>query len=263
MQDFPSGRDIEAVNGPVTFLVVGDSHAAQYYAGLSPLMRRLGIRMEAFGGSGCPILYGMSTKRHRHDECILARDTSLRNIGQIHLPIIFVQKWTYYDDATVDYEFTDPSVPEKAGSYIKLERALERTLGQFVADGRNVLLVGAQVNANCFVNLPRLLPGPLPHAPLKPCPPSTRQSIEKDGAAANEVLAHIQSKWPDKIQLLKPVDYFCDSQCPVFSNGYWLYHDRTHFTVAGSNYMVNHAEAPFTKFLRSTLIKYREDHNTD
>src|SRR3974390_9560 len=111
MQDFPSQRDIEAVDGPVTFLVVGDSHATQYYAGLSPLMGRLGIRMEAFGGAGCPILYGMSLKRLRRDECILARDTSLRQIGQIHLPMIFVQKWTYYDDATVDYEFTDRTVP--------------------------------------------------------------------------------------------------------------------------------------------------------
>jgi peptidoglycan/LPS O-acetylase OafA/YrhL len=263
MQDFPSQRDIEAVDGPVTLLVVGDSHATQYYAGLSPLMRRLGIRMEAFGGAGCPILYGMSLKRLRRDECILARDTSLRQIGQIHLPMIFVQKWTYYDDATVDYKFADPNVSEKAGSYTKLERALESTLEQFVADGRNVLLIGAQVSTNCFINLPRLLQGPLPHAPLKPCPPSTRESIEKDGAATNEILARIAAKWPDKIQLLKPVDYFCDSECPVFSGGYWLYHDRTHFTVAGSNYMVSHAEAPFTKFLRSTLVRYWENHLSD
>lgn len=77
----------------------------------------------------------------------------------------------------------------------------------------------------------------------------------------NEVLARIQVKWPDRI--VKARGLFLRLQCPVFSDGYWLYHDRTHFTVAGSYYMVNHAEAPFTKFLQSTLIKYRNDHNMD
>src|SRR5207248_6095999 len=56
LQDFPTGGDIEPVDGPVTFQLVGDSHAVQYEAGLSPLAKRLGIQMQVLGCAGCPIL---------------------------------------------------------------------------------------------------------------------------------------------------------------------------------------------------------------
>jgi len=257
LQDFPSGRDIEPVDGPVTFQLVGDSHASQYEAGLSPLMKRLGIRMEGLGGAGCPILYGMALKALRREECIEARDKTLLRIKQTYLPIIFVQKWTYYDDATVDYEFdgSKNAHSDLKNSYTKLEDALKRTMAEFVAGGRHILLLGAQVHANCSINLPRLLQGPLPHAPLPPCPPASRASIEQSGAQTNQMLSRIQAKWPDRIELLRPVDYFCDDECPVVADGIWLYHDLTHFTVVGSHYMVKRAEIPFTRFLESTRAR--------
>jgi peptidoglycan/LPS O-acetylase OafA/YrhL len=257
LQDFPSGRDIEAVDGPVTFQLVGDSHASQYEAGLSPLMKRLGIRMEGLGGAGCPILYGMALKAFKRAECIEARDRTLLRIKQANLPIIFVQNWTDYDDATVEYEFdgSKNAHPDLKNSYTKLEDALKRTMAEFVAGGRRILLLGAQVHANCSINLPRLLQGPLPHAPLPPCPPAGRASVERSGAQTNQMLARIQAEWPDRIELLRPVDYFCDDECPVVSDGIWLYYDLTHFTVAGSHYMVKRAEIPFTRFLESTRVR--------
>jgi peptidoglycan/LPS O-acetylase OafA/YrhL len=255
LQDFPSFRDIEPVDGPLTFQLVGDSHAIQYLAGLSPLMKRMNIRMNAMGGPGCPILDGLVLKARRRNECIAARDDTLRRIGQDKLPMILALKWMYYDDATVDYQYFDPESPrsDAKGSYGKLEQALRRTLREFVAGGRHILLIGAQVNSSCAINRPRLLPGPLPHAPLKPCPPSTRESAEEATAALNAMLARVIGEWPDRVTLLRPVDYLCDSVCPVVSDGLWLYRDFDHFTVAGSLYMVKHAEAPFMQFLKSTL----------
>lgn len=255
LQDFPSARDIEPVDGPLTFQFVGDSHATQYYAGLSPLMKRLNIRMEPMGGAGCPILDGLVLKARRRRECIEARDDSLRQIRQSKLPIIFALKWVYYDDATVDYQYDDveSARSEAKGSYRRLEQALRRTLREFVAGGRHILLIGAQVNSSCSINLPRLLPGPLAHAPLKPCPPSTRQSADEATAALNAILAGVVAQWPDRVTLLRPIDYLCDLTCPVVLDGLWLYHDFNHFTVAGSLYMVKRAEAPFMQFLKSTL----------
>jgi hypothetical protein len=69
------------------------------------------------------------------------------------------------------------------------------------------------------------------------------------------MLSRIQAEWPDRIELLRPVDYFCDDECPVVSDGIWLYYDLTHFTVAGSHYMVKRAEIPFTRFLESTRVR--------
>ncbi len=54
LQDFPSGRDVEPVNGPVGVELVGDSLATQYLAGLSPLLKQHSIRLEALGGPDAP-----------------------------------------------------------------------------------------------------------------------------------------------------------------------------------------------------------------
>jgi peptidoglycan/LPS O-acetylase OafA/YrhL len=254
LQDFPSFRDIEPVDGSLTFQVVGDSHAIQYLAGLSPLMKQLNIRMNAMGGPGCPILDGLVLKARRRNECIAARDDTLRRIGQNKLPMILALKWIYYDDATIDDEFDSESPrSDEKGSYRKLEQALRRTLREFAVGDRHILLIGAQVNSGCAINLPRLLQGPLPHAPLQPCPPSTRESAEQATAAMDAMLARVQAESPERVELLRPVDYLCDSVCPVVSDGLWLYHDFNHFTVAGSLYMVKRAQVPFTNFLNSTV----------
>jgi hypothetical protein len=63
------------------------------------------------------------------------------------------------------------------------------------------------------------------------------------------MLSRIQAKWPDKIELLRPVDYFCDSECPVVRDGVWLYFDRTHLTLAGTQYMMARTGDVFRKFL--------------
>ena len=91
--------------------------------------------------------------------------------------------------------------------------------------------------------------GPLPHAPVKPCPASSREAAEQASAAINRVLENVQAKWPEQVSLLRPVDYFCDADCPVVKDGIWLYCDSAHFSVAGSQYMVERSKAVFREFL--------------
>jgi peptidoglycan/LPS O-acetylase OafA/YrhL len=251
LQSFPSGSDIEPVDGPISFQLVGDSHAIQYEAGLSLVRKRLGVNMDILGGPGCPILYGTSLRTHfMRGKCIEDRDRALARIEQASLPIIFDQFWAFYDDDTIEYEgITGPSERVK-GVHKKLEQALEVTLSRFAAAGKRVLLIGAQVNASCPFNRPRLLQGPLPHAPLPPCPPGRKETAETSGAAINAMLARLQAKWPNNVELLRPVDYFCDTRCATMEDGVWLYFDGTHFTVAGSYYMVRRIEAPLIKFLQ-------------
>jgi peptidoglycan/LPS O-acetylase OafA/YrhL len=258
LQEFPSGLDIEPVDGPFAMQLMGDSHAVQYLAGLSPVMKRLGIKMEFLAYAGCPILYGVALKKNSRDYgfCVRQRDHALERLGQTNLPVIYVQKWNFYDDATIDYDFDDKNeIHSKKHSYTKLEQALERTIGEITKRGRNILIIGSQVEASCSINLPRLLEGPLAHATLPPCPPTKRENVEQSGAGLNQMLARIQAKWPDRIELLRPVDYFCDAECPTVKDGIWLYRDGNHFTVAGSNYMVRRAEVPISEFLVNTLSR--------
>jgi peptidoglycan/LPS O-acetylase OafA/YrhL len=254
--DFPSGADVEPVAGPFAIQLVGDSHAVQYFAGLSPIMKRLGIKIDAVAFPGCPILYGMHLKISLRDyaRCLKDQEVARAKLDATNFPIIFVQRWDYYDDATIDLDSGDEiEVHSQIQSYAKLEKALERTMGKFVDQGRNILIIGRQVEASCSINLPRLLEGPLPHAPLPPCPPTNREDVERSGIEINQMLGRIQAKWPDQIELVRPVDYFCDTRCPTVQDGVWLYRDRNHFTVAGSDYMVDRAKGPITEFLARTL----------
>jgi peptidoglycan/LPS O-acetylase OafA/YrhL len=252
LQDFPTGRDMAPLTGPVAVSLVGDSHAVQYEVGLSALLNRSGVNMEILGGAGCPILHGATLKAHqRRQDCIVARDKALAHVRGATVPIIFNQFWSYYDDATIDYDLggSNDLRPQSKGSYSKLEVALSGTLEQFVAGGRRVLLIGSQVDASCSFNRSRLYQGPLPHAPLQPCPPGKRDDAERSGAKMNEMLARIASKWPSSVTLLRPVDYLCDDECPTMKDGLWLYFDGTHFSVAGSHHMVERAETPLRQFL--------------
>jgi peptidoglycan/LPS O-acetylase OafA/YrhL len=251
LQGFPDLVDLEPVYGPLRFELVGDSFAGQYIAGLSRLARSMNQRFDIIAGAGCPMLEGVRSKSLRRDVCTAARDEALRHLKQTGLPVIYAQDWELYEDAAIEYE-PDPSIGASSGarSYAKLRAAIERTMQELLATGRRILIIGAQVKASCAIDRPRLLQGPLPHAPVPPCPLQTRQAAEAAAAPIDQMLAQVQARWPDRIQLIRPVDYFCDSVCPVVKDGVWLYYNFNHFSVAGSRYMVERSQNVFRAFLK-------------
>jgi peptidoglycan/LPS O-acetylase OafA/YrhL len=257
LQDFPSSRDLAPVSGPIGVELLGDSFATQYLAGLSPLLKQLNIQLEALGGAGCPTLEGVALKAVRREECIQLRDQALKRLNETTLPIIYAQRWEFYDDATIDYtSASQEGLPSRQGSFAKLELALQRSLEKLVAQGHRILLIGGQVYASCAINRPRLLQGPILHAPQPPCPARPRDEVEQSTASTDQMLSRIQSRWPDKVELLRPEEYFCDKECPVVKDGIWLYFDYTHFTVAGSNHIVSRAAPVFSKFLAANQASW-------
>jgi peptidoglycan/LPS O-acetylase OafA/YrhL len=252
LQGFPSNLDLEPFDGPVSFDLVGDSHAIQYIAGLSAVMKPLGTRFEILANPGCPMLADVTLKGRGQEKCRSWRDQTLQRLGQTDLPVIYAQRWEYYTAATSEF-LSGPveNPPSSEAPFAELEGAIERTIEQITANGRHVLIIGDQVKAGCPINRERLLQGPLPHSPEPPCPPTKRQAAEQSTAVINGMLARIQAKWPNKVELLRPVDYFCDAECPVVREGIWLYFDPTHFSVAGSRYMGGRAAELFRKFIKN------------
>ena len=259
LEDFPTGQFMAPMTGPAALNLVGDSHASQYEDALSDVLHRLGRGMLILADAGCPILYDVSLKTHfRRKQCETSRDRYLDRIEHNRLPIMFVQFWSFYDDATIELAGNAdraPGILQGKGTYTKLMHALNKTMGRFAAGGRPVLVFGAQVDANCRFNRPRMYQGPLPHAPLPPCPPGSKETAEQNGATMNAMLGGLRSQWPDNVSLLRPVDYFCDRNCPTMKGGVLFYHDATHFTVAGSRYMVGRLEPFLVKFLTSEIAR--------
>ena len=252
LQSFPRGSEIQLPAGPLAVQFVGDSIQLQYLYGLAPTIQQLGLGYAALGGAGCPIFEGAALRRHvRRGDCIEARDRALAELASSDLPIIFTQLWHYYDDARLDSESEPGRFASVSGSYNELEQALERTVASLVARGHRVLLVGAQVQPECVINLPRLLPGPLPHAPIPACPAVPKAEAERMTAPIDRLLTRVAARWPHKVTLLRMIDYFCDSECPVVENGIWLFNEPHHLSIAGINRMASRSEGAFRKFLEN------------
>jgi peptidoglycan/LPS O-acetylase OafA/YrhL len=247
LQNYPASGDLPALSGPVGVVFVGDSITAEYLYGLTPLMKRLNISYEARGGAGCLILYGVTlSKPLRREECVRARDETLKWLEATSHPMVFTQNWRQYDDSEIELAGVAIASGEK-GAFTKLQSALELTIGRIVARGNRILLVGAQFDPGA-INLPRIQPGPLPRA-AEPRRVVPRPVAEQALAPIDTVLARVQAKWPDKVTLLRVVDYYCDSDCPIVKDDLWLYSNRSHLNKAGSQYMISRSEDVFRRFL--------------
>jgi len=176
---FPGNTDLGGTEGPVGVQFLGDSLVGQYAFGLKPVMRELRLDYQVAGGPGCPILYGVtSSNPARREFCRSARDHALEQISRNTLPIVFTQLWRLYDDASIDVDTPEATaLPPVKGTYDKLRLALRPTVEALLAQGHRILLIGAQVDPGCPIDQPRLLPGPLPHAPQAPCPAVSRGAI--------------------------------------------------------------------------------------
>jgi peptidoglycan/LPS O-acetylase OafA/YrhL len=249
LQDFPDERAVPAIDGPLRFALVGDSFATQYLAGLSSLAQREAMKFETFGGSGCPILERIEMTSYRRLACRTVRDDALQRLNQTNVPIIIAQNWKAYSDAAVDDEQSDQDAPRAADSFVKLRRAMERTFGRWIADGRRIMIIGGQVETSCAIDRRRVLQGPLPHKPPIPCPSMSRETVEQANASVDKLLRDVQAKWPGMITVFRPVDHLCDSACPTVKDGVWLYFNAGHFSVAGSLYAVSRGENAFLSFL--------------
>jgi hypothetical protein len=253
LQEFPGKADLGGTEGPVGVQFLGDSLIGQYAYGMKPIMRELHLDYQAAGGPGCPILYGVTASNPaRREFCRAARDHALEQIGRNTLPVVFTQLWRLYDDAAIDVDTPEAAaLPPLAGSYKKLQLALRPTIEKLVAEGHRILLVGAQVDPGCPIDQPRLLPGPLPHAPQEPCPVISRSTADQSVTPIDQVLAGVRDSWPDRVALLRPVDYCCDAACPVTRDGLWLYTSRIHLSLAGSDYMVSRSRDALLRFFRN------------
>jgi hypothetical protein len=253
LQEFPGSADLGGTEGPVGVQFLGDSLMGQYAYGMKPVLRELHLDYQAAGGPGCPMLYGVtSSNPARREFCRTARDQALEQIGRNTLPVVFTQLWRLYDDASIDVDTPEAAaLPRVKGSYAKLQLALRPTIAKLVAQGHRVLLVGAQVDPGCPIDQPRLLPGPLPHAPQAPCPVISRSIADQSVTPIDRILVGIREGWPDRVALLRPVDYFCDAACPVTKDGLWLYTSRIHLSLAGSDYMVSRSKDALLRFFRN------------
>lgn len=221
-----------AVNEPVGVQLIGDSFAAQYVATVDPVAKDAGVRGEAYTEEGCPMLTGIvRTGFDGTAKCKLQRDKYLDAVRKNELPLVLSQSWMTYGDAL--HSELNGSVP-RASSIEVWRVGIEDTIRDLGARGRKFLIIAPGVEPGCRSQMTRFEPGPLWHAPTKPCPAVSPQQVEATNRDFNAMLLDVQRRYRDQVRILYPHKYLCDAECPIDVNGLWFYWDVNHLTVAGA-----------------------------
>ena len=236
-----------AVNERLGVQLIGDSFAEQYVAAFDPVAKQLGFRGEAYTAEGCPMLVGLvRTQFDGTAKCRSRRDQYLAVIRSNNSAVVLAQSWLNYGDA-LQSELRASNAGE---SWLDLLRTgIEDTIRDLGANGRQFLIVAAGVEPDCRSQMTRFAPGPLWHAPSRPCPPVPLASVRARNEGFNAMLVGLQQRYPNQVRILFPDRYLCDADCPTTEDGLWLYWDVDHLTVAGAQRVGARADGMIRKFI--------------
>ncbi|WP_225126144.1 MULTISPECIES: acyltransferase family protein [unclassified Bradyrhizobium] len=237
-----------SLSGPVGVQVLGDSFAEHYVAALDPAAKRAAVRGEAYTAEGCPLLVGLvRTAFDGSQDCKRQRDTYLAAIRQNQAPIVLSQSWMTYGDA-----LRNELAPEVNAPALQVWRAgIENTIHELGGSGRRILIIAPGVEPGCRSPMSRFAPGPLWHAPSKPCPAVPLDRVQADNREFHAMLEEIRSRYPNQVFLLYPERYLCgEAECPTAMDGLWLYWDVNHLTVAGAQRVGDGASSQLLEFIR-------------
>lgn len=226
--------------------IVGDSFSHQYVAAFDAILRRAGLQGETSMVGGCPILVGTLLVGERQTECRREAEKVFERVKASNADVVFGLSWKSYRDDNTISEFSRPDIPGgERRSVAQLQAALEATIAVMAKPRRKILPIGAQVETLCEIDKARLTPRPLPSAPNPACADRPVADVLKDGEAINAMLERVRAKSPHSVSLFRPVDFLCGQACPTIKDGVWLYHDSSHFTVAGGLYIGERAKDVF------------------
>ncbi|MGJ4925889.1 acyltransferase family protein [Bradyrhizobium sp. HKCCYLS2038] len=222
--------------------MLGDSYVQQYVAVLDASLKTRGMIGHVSTLMDCPTLAGLTARGPRARVCAENRDSELPRIQQSQADFVIIgQAWHKYLDLSGGPE-AEARNADVAAHLVETVRLLDRP-------GRHFLVIGGQVRpVNCGFDQLRMLPGPLWHAPAKPCDAVPRSEAIAANRTIDAVLAQAIAPLP-KVALLKPSEVYCDQRCPVVQDGVWLFQDAGHFTVAGALRMGERAAPIFAAFL--------------
>jgi peptidoglycan/LPS O-acetylase OafA/YrhL len=238
-----------SLDAPVGVQLLGDSFAEQYVAAFDPVAKDLNVRGEAYTAEGCPMLVGLiRTNFEGTEKCRSERDKLLSVLQSNNAPIVISQSWlTYGNELHSDFDVgTDDQ------SFVAVWRTgIENTIRDLGAGGRQFLIMGAGVEPMCGGQTSKFAPGPLWHAPSKPCPAVSLESVRSKNRDFNAMLRVVRERHHDQVYVVFPEEYLCETNCSMILNGLWLYWGIDHLTVAGAQRVGKMADSILRSFIQA------------
>jgi len=224
--------------GPVGMVVIGDSYAQHIVAGFQPLLVRAGLKGIAQTYGGCLMLMGIESAGPVGvlPHCQAAKRQAFEAVRNAPALIVINHSWLTYGPGSIAADDGRVQPTKAAGEEVDVyHAALENTVAELGGAHRHFLVVGAQPFNTCGLEPFRLQLGPFPR-PVAFCSPTSAERMHATTDAFNRMLRDFERRHAGIVSVLIPTDYLCDPDCPLTSNGLWLYQDKGHFTIAGAEY---------------------------
>ena len=186
-----------------TLVLYGDSHAAQWFPALEQIARERGYRLISLTKSACPAVDAPREDQgaFKNVHCEKWRENSITRITSIHPDAVITSSFQY---------FTPPSgFPSKS---------------RWWDDGQRRLLSELRGSSNHLIYISDT-PRPLRDIPncLASRDSHTCDSTEK---TRNVII--------NGFEKIDPTPWLCTSYCPAIKDGYVVYRDASHISVAAS-----------------------------
>jgi peptidoglycan/LPS O-acetylase OafA/YrhL len=226
---------------PVTYAIIGDSHAAA----IRPAIEYSGLMGNTAGTlywtGGCPFLIGANMQR-QDSSCTSFKDdvwTQIEKDSDINT-IILAGRWPYqvlgslpesggsYTEFLIDAETVTPSVAENSLVFV---RGLKRSLDRLEALGVNVIIIGSVPEPG--FDVPRTVALSL-YAGKRAPQGSPRSEVAVRAGLADELLARLAAERPS-VDFIPIWETFCGEQwCEIERDGVPIYYDDDHLSYFGA-----------------------------
>ena len=199
-------------NSPTTIVLYGDSHAAQWFPTLEKLAKERGFKLVSLTKSACP-----SVDVPREDQgafknvhCQKWRENSIARIKSIHPAAVIMSSFQY---------FTPPNgYPDR---------------DKWWNDGQTRLLAELRGTSDHLIYISDT-PRPLRDVPNCLASRDTH-TCDSTVKSKNEIISGFQK--------IDPTPWLCSTFCPAIQNGYVVYRDASHISVAAALALTPQLEA--------------------
>jgi hypothetical protein len=235
---FPVGTDYctEATPGlPVTTVLLGDSHAAHFLAGVGANFARRGEGVVHLGQTGCPPLFGVeSYGPGQDDNCRARNEAMLTLVGEQPGIRRIILSFRGAGDIAGRYRLAGTTLD--AADTIR--QALHGTV-RFLLERHKAIWLIEEIPelpfdvGECFVR-----PFSFERTGQRPCS-VTRSAVDAQQARYRAIVADTKRDFPE-LRVFDPVPFLCDArECEAAMGGVVIYADRTHLTTGGSMYFAD------------------------
>lgn len=230
----PDGCDIGASGGPITFAVLGDSHAGVLAGALHVVGQRNGLRGRHFASNGCPPLDGVDRPR-LGKQCAERLAHALKVIDDLKIPVaVLAARWAYHmtpsrsDLADHFRVLVDGHVVPDDAMLATTTAALRRTVDRLA--GRKILILSPVPEPGFDVPDAMVRGGRLGLPEVRGLPKPVYERRTRDVMLVLDGLVRSNKN----VSMFDMSKTLCDTEwCSVSRDGRPLYSDNNHLSADG------------------------------